>query len=150
MRAYSQDIRDRVLAALGRGERISDLARRLEVGRQFVYDVRDRLVLEGERSSHRVGGYRQSVICEMESTVRDWIKAEPDLTLEQLCERLALKGKALKVPALWHQLNKWGLTFKKNPARQRAATMRRAASPHGVDRGSRTGPFGSRSVGISG
>jgi transposase len=126
MRPYPQEFRDRVLAALGRGEKCSEIARRLEVSTQFVYSVRDRLILDNQRSSHRVGGYRRSVIADMESTIRDWIKAEPDLTLQQMCERLATQGRALKVPALWHQLNKWNLSLKKNPARQRARARRRA------------------------
>lgn len=125
--AYPQEFRDRVLAALGRGEKASQIARRLEVSRYFVYQVRDRLVLDGERGIRQLGGYRRSVIEGMESTIRDWLKAEPDLTLQQLCDRLAAQGKILKVPALWHQLNKWGLSFKKSPARQRARARRRAA-----------------------
>jgi transposase len=124
---YPQEFRDRVLAALGRGEKASEIARRLEVSRQFVYQVRDRLVLDGERGVRQVGGYRRSVVEGMESTIRVWLKAEPDLTLQQLCDRLAAQGRVLKVPALWHQLNKWGLSLKKNPARQRARARRRAA-----------------------
>jgi transposase len=124
---YPQEFRDRVLAALGRGEKASEIARRLEVSRQFVYQVRDRLVLDGERGVRQLGGYRRSVVEGMESTIRAWLKAEPDLTLQQLCERLAAHGRVLKVPALWHQLNKWGLSLKKNPARQRARARRRAA-----------------------
>ncbi|MGQ0618871.1 MAG: IS630 family transposase [Panacagrimonas sp.] len=113
MRPYPQEFRERVLAALGRGEPASRIARRLEVSRHFVYGVRDRLVRENQRNSRRVGGYRQSVIGGMESTISEWINAEPDVTLQELSERLAAQGKALKVPALWHQLNRWGLTFKK-------------------------------------
>jgi transposase len=124
---YPQEFRDRVLAALGRGEKASEIARRLEVSRQFVYQVRDRLVLDGERGVRQLGGYRRSVVEGMESTIRVWLKAEPDLTLQELCDRLAAQGRILKVPALWHQLNKWGLSLKKNPARQRARARRRAA-----------------------
>jgi transposase len=124
---YPQEFRDRVLAGLGRGEKASEIARRLEVSRQFVYQVRDRLVLDGERGVRQLGGYRRSAVEGMESTIRAWLKAEPDLTLQQLCDRLAAQGRLLKVPALWHQLNKWGLSFKKNPARQRTRARRRAA-----------------------
>jgi transposase len=48
-----------------------------------------------------------------EPTLRRWISSEPGLTLEQLRERLALQGIEIKTGALWHQLNKWNLTFKK-------------------------------------
>ncbi|MDR2786789.1 MAG: hypothetical protein LBD06_00235, partial [Candidatus Accumulibacter sp.] len=36
-----------------------------------------------------------------------------DLTLAELSRRLAGLGVTLKVPALWQQLNKWELRFKK-------------------------------------
>jgi transposase len=127
MGAYPQEFRDRVLAALGRGEKASQIARRLEVSRDFVYQVRDRFVLDGERGIRQLGGYRRSAIEGMEPTIQDWLKAEPDLTLQDLCDRLATQGRFLKVPALWHQLNRMGLTLKKNPARQRARARRRTA-----------------------
>jgi len=55
MRPYPQEFRDRVLAGLGRGEKASEIARRLEVSAQFVYSVRDRAVMDNERGSRRVG-----------------------------------------------------------------------------------------------
>jgi transposase len=42
-----------------------------------------------------------------------WLKETGDLTLAELCARLAAHGIAIKVPALWHQLDKWKLTLKK-------------------------------------
>jgi transposase len=127
MQAYSQDLRDRVLRAVARGERPTDIARRFEVSRVWVYQVAQRYQGSGERASRPVGGYRRSRLADLEGELRGWIKRQPDLTLAQLCERLAGRGVDIKIPALWHQLNKWGLSFKKNPARQRAAARRRAA-----------------------
>lgn len=127
MQAYSQDLRDRVLRAVERGERPTEIARRFEVSRVWVYQVADRFKATGQRSSLQVGGHLRSRVADLEGTIRGWLKAEPDLTLAQLCERLAKKGIEIKVPALWHQLNKWDLSFKKNPARQRARAARRAA-----------------------
>jgi len=129
MQAYSQDLRDRVLRAVERGDRPVEIARRFEVSRVWVYQVSDRFKASGERSSLRVGGYRRSRVAGLEGTLRGWLKATPDLTLIELCERLAKRGIAIKPPGLWHQLNKWGLSFKKNPARQRARARRRAAGP---------------------
>lgn len=48
-----------------------------------------------------------------EALVRDWIEKQPDLTLAELCARLAEHGVAIKISALWHQLNQWNLSFKK-------------------------------------
>ncbi len=134
MRAYSQDLRDRVLRALERGERPAEIARRFEVSRVWVYQVREDWQAEGRRSSLQVGGYRRSCLAEREAEVRAWIDAEVDLTLAEICERLAREGVQIKVPALWHQLDKWNLTLKKNPARQRARAQRRAVGAPPVAR----------------
>jgi transposase len=133
MQSYSQDLRDRVLWALGRGERPTAIARRLEVSRVWVYQVRDREQKTGKRTSFQIGGHRRSRVAEMESVLCAWIKQEPDLSLAGLCQRLAKQGVSIKTGALWHQLNKWNLTFKKNPARQRARTRGRAAGAASVD-----------------
>jgi transposase len=129
MEAYSQDLRDRVLRALERGERPTVIANRFEVSRVWVYQVRNRFTQTGQRSSLPIGGHRQSRVAGMESTLRAWLKETGDLTLAELCTRLAAHGIAIKVPALWHQLDKWKLTFKKNPTRQRARSHRRARRP---------------------
>ncbi len=128
MHSYSQDLRDRVLRALERGERPSEIARRLEVGRVWVYRVRDRMQKTGLRTSFQIGGHRRSRIAELEPELRAWIEAEPDLSLQQLCGRLAKEEIIVKPGALWHQLNKWNLTFKKKPARQRATARGRSRS----------------------
>lgn len=132
MQAYSQDLRERVLRALDRGERPTEIARRFEVSRVWVYQVRDRLQETGERGSFQIGGHRRSRLVEFESQLRAWIGSEPDLTLAELQERLAQQSVSIKIGALWHQLNRWNLTFKKNSARQRARARGRAGSAAGV------------------
>lgn len=128
MQAYSQDLRDRVLRAVQRGERPTAIAARFEVSRVWVYQVANRFRRSGERGSLRIGGYRRSRVAEMETTIRGWLKSQPDLTLAEMCARLLEHHHVgIKAPALWHQLNKWGLSFKKNPARQRARARRREA-----------------------
>jgi transposase len=126
MQSYSQDLRDRVLRALARGEGPSEIARRFEVSRFYVYQVRDREQETGVRCSFQIGGHRRSRLQEAEAVLRSWIAAEPGLTLAELQERLASRGMTTKIGALWHQLNKWNLSFKKNAARQRARARGRA------------------------
>ena len=133
MQSYSQDLRERVLRALARGEGPSAIAQRFEVSRFYVYQVRDREQESGVRTSFQIGGHRRSRLEEAEPALRSWIAAEPGLTLEELRERLAVQGIAIKIGALGHQLNKWNLTFKKNPARQRARTRGRAGSAAGME-----------------
>ena len=127
MQAYSQDLRDRVLRALERGERPTEIARRFEVGRLWVYRVRERMRKTGERGSLPIGGHRKSRLAEAEPMLRSWIAEQPDLTLAELQQRLAQHGLVAKIGALWHQLNKWRLTFKKNSARQRARARGRTS-----------------------
>ncbi len=126
MAAYSQDLRDRVFSGLARGEGATSIARRLEVSVRWVYQVKDRYEQSGERGARRLGGYRRSRLAELEAGIRGWLAERVDLTLAELSQRLAQQGVVIKTTALWHQLNKWDLTFKKNSARQRAVARRRA------------------------
>ena len=132
MHAYSQDLRDRVLRALERGERPTAIARRFEVSRMWVHRVRKRWQRAGLRGSLQMGGYRRSRLAALEPLGRGWISRAPDLTLAATCARLAEQGVTIRVPALWHQFDRWGLTFPKNPARQRARARRRTAGTPGV------------------
>jgi transposase len=127
---YSQDLRDRVLRALDRGDRPTEIARRFEVSRIWVYQVRGRVQRTGQRGSLAIGGYRRSKLAQSEQQLRGWIAESPDLTLVELQQRLAEQGVAVKIGALWHQLNKWNLTFKKNSARQRARARGRSTGAH--------------------
>jgi len=115
-----------VLRALERGDRPTEIARRFEVSRVWVYQVRSRVQETGERGSFQIGGHRRSRLAEMEPVLRAWIAAEPDLTLAELQQRVTPQGVSIKIGALWHQLNQWNLTFKKNAARQRARARGRA------------------------
>jgi transposase len=63
MQSYSHDFRERVLRALHRGDHPTEIARRVEVSRGWVYQVRDREQETGVRSSFRIGGHRSSLVC---------------------------------------------------------------------------------------
>jgi transposase len=135
MAAYSQDLRDRVLRGLERGEGATAIARRLDVSVRWVYQVKDRYERHGERGARRLGGYRRSRIADLEGCIRGWLIERVDLTLVELSQRMAQQqGVVIKTTALWHQLKKWGLTFKKNSTRQRARAPRRAGRTAAVAR----------------
>ena len=128
MQAYSQDLRERVLRAIDRGDCPTAIAARFEVSRVWVYQVKNRFKKEGLRHSFQIGGHRKSCLVPMEDQIRTWIKEEPDITLSELCDRISKEGIDIKVPALWHQLDKWGLSFKKNSTRKRARSRGRPGS----------------------
>jgi transposase len=149
MAAYSQDLRDRVLKALELGQRPTDIAARFDVSRDWVYSVKNRFERQGQRTAQAVGGYRVSRIAPLEQTLRSWINEQVDLTLAEMCDRLfAQEGVQIKVSALWHQLNKWGLSYKKNAARQRTRTSGRTAGAPSVAGSTRR--MGRRQAGFSG
>jgi transposase len=136
MQPYSPDLRERVLRALERGEEPEEVAERFEVSLAWVYRVQQRVRERGERCSFPLGGHRRSRLAEAEPLLRAWIAEQPDLTLRELHQRLEQHGLAhTKIGALWHQLNKWKLTFKKNAARQRARSRRGASGTARVGRG---------------
>lgn len=70
MSAYSQDLRERALKAYERGEAVSDIAKRLEVSQNWVRSVFHRFKETGERTAHRVGGYRVSGLKGWEETIK--------------------------------------------------------------------------------
>jgi transposase len=84
-------------------------------------------IVKQSSGSRPIGGYRRSRIAQKEQQLRAWIAERPDLTLAELQQRLEQQGVVIKIGALWHQMSRWNLAFKKNPARQRARARRRAA-----------------------
>lgn len=134
MQSYSQDLRDRVLRALERKERPTDIAARFEVSREWVYLVRNRLRDKGMRQSFQIGGHRVSRLEPVKDLIHKWIEQTVDLALPEIVERLQKRGVVIKGPALWHQLNKWGLSYKKNSARQQARAQRRSGRQAKLDR----------------
>lgn len=122
MKAYSQDLRDRIIRALERGDSHSLIAARFEVSRMYVYNV-DSERKKGVRTSRPMGGHRRSEILPQEQIIRQWISDKPDMTLAEIHARLVAEYQITIGPnAVWHQLNKWGLTLKKT---QRAAEQNR-------------------------
>ena len=69
------------------------------------------------------GGYRHSRLEKHEITLMQWISEQPDLTLKELQQRcLEVLDIRIGITALWQQIDKLGLSFKKNAARQRAGS----------------------------
>jgi putative transposase len=129
-RAYSQDLRDRVIdAVLVGGESRRSAARRFGVSESSAVKWLERLERLGDRRSARMGGYRRSKL----EPHRDWllmaIAAEPDLTLAALCERLTVERELrTDTGTLSRFFTSEGISFKKKRAAKRAGPARRGAS----------------------
>jgi transposase len=129
MRPLSQDLRQRIIAARERGEGTGEVCKRFGVSRKSVERFWKQHRLTGECRPKQIGGYRRSRLSEHEPSLRGWIKQQPDLTIDELCQRCLAELKvAIGRTALWHRLERMGLSYKKNPARRRARTARREGS----------------------
>jgi transposase len=121
-RTYSQDLRDRVIAAVEReGLSRRSAARRYRVG--VATAVRWlRACSEGRRQARPQGGDRRSRLPAHEAWLLALVAAEPDLTLVEIAERL-LAAHAVKADAgmlSWFYTRR-GVSFKKKRLRDRAA-----------------------------
>lgn len=120
MRPYSEDLRARIIAGKKAGESSAKVAGRLQVHVRTVERYWQRYQDQGHCRPGKIGGHRQSRLAGHEKTVASWIKAEPSLSLEELCARCAQQLQVrLTVSALWHRLKALGLSFKKSDARRR-------------------------------
>ena len=126
--AYSQDLRDRVLAAYDRGMKTKAIAEVFAVSPAYARRVKQRRRQTGETSARPVGS--PGVIKVDRARLTELVRQDPDATLEELRERL---GVACGLSTICVALQALGFTRKK----------RRSVRP------SRTGPM-SRSVGASG
>lgn len=120
--AYSQDLRERVIASVEQ----EGLSRRAAAGRYRVGVATAvrwlRAVSEGRREARPAGGDRRSRLPAHEAWLLALVEAEPDLILIEIAERL-LAEHAVKADAgmLSRFYTRRGISFKKNRVRQRAA-----------------------------
>lgn len=123
MKSYSMDLRERLVAGRQEGHSAAELAKDLRVSKRSVERYWKRHVEEGTVEARARGGYRRSRLEKHDDLLRQWITAQPDLSLEELRLRLHRElNIAIGITALWHRLHKLGLSYKKNAARRRTGT----------------------------
>ena len=124
-KAYSQDLRERILAAYDRGMKTKQVAKLFDVCSSWARRVKQRRRETGQTSAQPMGGVRVVKI-DLEK-LRELVAQQPDATIKELHQRL---GAACGQSAVAMALGRLKLTFKK----------RRSMRP------SRTGPTSLRSV----
>jgi len=129
MQTYSRDLRERIVAGRQRGQSAEEIARLFAVSKRSVERFWKKYLDTGAIEPKQRGGYRRSCLAKHDAKLRRWIQQRADLTLAQLQERIAQDlGVQLGITALWHRLERLGLSYKKNPQRRRAKP---AGSPGG-------------------
>ena len=134
-RAYSLDLRERVVAAVAAGQSCRSVAKTFMVSVSSVVKWSQRHRAVGSPAALKMGGRRPYLV----ARERDWVLAriaeKPDLTLRALLKELADRGLIVSYYALWHFLQHEGVTFKKKPSRTPSWIGR--TSPGGVSAGRR-------------
>jgi transposase len=126
MRPLSQDLRQRIIAARERGEGTGEVCKRFGVSRKSVERFWQQHCQTGECRPKQIGGYRRSRLEKHDRTLRRWLAAQADLTLNELQRRCLERLKvSIGITALWHRLEQLGLSYKKNDARRRARSAGR-------------------------
>jgi transposase len=115
-RAYSQDLRDRVIDAARDGTSARQLAARFDIGVTTAILWIGRVRETGERSARRLGRPSGSKLDAHRDFLLPLIEATPDMTIEEMRERLRLeRGVTAGIGTIWTFLDRCGLTFKKSP-----------------------------------
>jgi len=123
MRPYSEDLRKRIIEAKRAGKSSAELAERFAVSQRTVERYWRRYQERGHCRVEQIGGHLQSRLAGHEKVVAAWITAQPDLSLEELCERCHKElNVTLSISGLWHRLKAMGLSYKKKDARRRAGS----------------------------
>ena len=121
-RAYSQDLRDRVVSSVAGGRTCRATAALFGVSVASVVKWSQRWRASGSAAAKQMGGWRQLQL----QREREWLLAriveKPDLTLRAVVAELAERGTPASYGAVWRFFKHEGITFKKNSARQRAGS----------------------------
>jgi transposase len=122
---YSQDLRDRVLQAYGRGMKTKQIAKTFSVSPSWARRVKQRQRETGETTHRPMGGPGITVVDRHQLAAL--IHKHPDATLAELRTYL---GVQCALSTLCVALKKMGLTFKKKRSGRRNKIVR--TSPIGV------------------
>lgn len=129
-RAYSADLRDRVLDAVAEGSSARAAGARFGIGVatavRWVRRWRDTV----ERGARRQGYPKRSVLDPHETDLLALIEDGVDITLDEMRDRLR-DERAIEVArvTIWRFFDRLGITFKKRPATRRNRTARTSARP---------------------
>jgi transposase len=132
-RAYSSDLRDRVVAAVMAGATVRSVAERFGVSVASAVKWSQRFRASGSAAAKPRGGKKPYVL----TGQREWLLARiaeaPDLTLRAVLAELADRGVSASYHAVWDFFAHEGVTFKKKPVRRRAGPAGRGEEARAME-----------------
>jgi transposase len=113
--AYSQDLRERVMAAVDGGLGVYAAAPIFRVSVSYIYKALGRRRATGDTTAHKSGGGPKPKLAAYDEALRAQVARKADVTLVELQAWLA-KDHAVRVSvgALWARVRHLGLTLKKS------------------------------------
>jgi len=119
MRATSNEMRELIVDAKQRGEKTKTIITWFKVSKSTVDKIWSRYRNTGSSHSKAQPGRKPIITSSTEEKIREKIKEENDITLEELIEELNLPIKKSRLSEL---LIEWGISFKKNSSRKGTTT----------------------------
>lgn len=122
-KGYSKDLRERAVALVEDGESRREAARLLNLAPSTAVRWLDRWTRTGCVEAKPGRGHSRSPLKPYERWLLDLVEKEPDLTLEEIRDRLASEKKlSVAVSTVWRFYDRNDITYKKSPARRRAGS----------------------------
>jgi transposase len=119
MAPYSLDLRERVAKAWDASGDADEVAARFAVSRAWVHRLVQRRRETGSIAPRKQTRFRRRVLAGQEDRLKALVNATPDATLAELRAQLPTTA---ALSTLWLELDRLGLTFKKNRTRRRTAS----------------------------
>jgi len=116
-RPLSNDLRERVVAAVVGGESCRTVASRFGVAVSSVVKWSQRYRATGSVAPGKMGGHRKRLLEPHRAFLIKRLNQTPHLTLCALKDELAARGIKVSHNAVWLFLRREGLRFKKNAVR---------------------------------
>lgn len=120
--AYSLDLRERVAKAWDESGDADEIASTFRVSRAWVHRLIQRRRETGSIAPRKQTKFRSRVLAGQEDRLAALITARPDATLAELREALATTA---ALSTLWLEIDRLGVTVKKNGPRRRTTATRR-------------------------
>ena len=117
-RAYSTDLRERVVAAVRSGSTCRVVAERFGVAVSSVVKWSQLEARTGSVVPGRTGGHRKPILAPHHDWLMTRVRECPEVTLFALRDELRAKGVQVSHDTVWRYLRGAGLSFKKKPAGQ--------------------------------
>jgi transposase len=116
-RAYSNDLRERVVGAVRAGGACRHVAEQFGVAVSTVVKWSRRHRETGSVAPGKMGGHRRRVLVPFRAFIVERLQQTPHLTLHRLKDELSERGVVVSHNAVWQFLRREGLSFKKNAIR---------------------------------